>query len=265
MSVIAWFQTPTFSNKSILSGMTVRIVALVVGVLLLVGSCLSQEKGRVHQTVSVLRVQNIFSSERRSGSLEFWGLCDIFPPVIKVRPVSGRNDSALEVLQGMFSDDPKMRVIQERDGKIRMVETDVPQDLLEVKIHHLSFSALYRKPWYDPRQSESKAILWVVTGPWAVYAILNTPEVIAFMDQNIGRQVAWMGWGMPRQIARLGPSVPGELNDVTVKQALDYVLQTVPGFWYYENCHDPIGRRMISVGFIPNLPPVSDSSLPKPK
>jgi len=162
----------------------------------------------------------------------------------------------------MFADHPKMRVVQEPDGKIRMVETDVPQDLLEVKIHHLSFSALYQNPWYDPRHRKSRVIYH--SGAWAVYAILNTPEVITFMDQNIGRNVPWEGWGMPGQLPLIGPSVPGELNDVTVEQALDYVLQTFPGFWFYENCQDPHGRT-IAVGIIENLPPVSHSSFPKPK
>jgi len=86
-----------------------------------------------------------------------------------------------------------------------------------------------------------------------VYALLNTPEVIAFMDQNIGRKVPWEGWGMPGQLALEGPSVP-ELNHVTVEQALNEVLQTFSGFWFYQNCHDPQGRRKISVGFVINLP-----------
>jgi hypothetical protein len=60
------------------------------------------------------------------------------------------------------------------------------------------------------------------------------------------------------------PSVHGELNDVTVAQALDYVLQTFPGLWTYQNCHNPEGGRKISVGFYDNLP-VSDASLPKTK
>ncbi len=121
-----------------------------------------------------------------------------------------------------------------------MAETDVPKDFLEVKIHHLSFPSLYH----------SGAIYH--SGAMAVYAILNTPEVIGFMDHNIGREVAWEGWGMPGQVVIDGPSVPGELNDVTVAQALDYVLQTFPGFWFYQNCHNPDGGRKISVGFIKN-------------
>jgi hypothetical protein len=39
----------------------------------------------------------------------------------------------------MFADDMKMRVTQEPGGTVRMVETDVPPDLLEVKISHIAF------------------------------------------------------------------------------------------------------------------------------
>lgn len=212
----------------------------------LVGSCLSQDKGGVDQRVARPEVQKILSSEQLSGSLEYWGFCDLdkgWPDFPEPRSVSGRKGSALNILQEMFADDPKMRVIQERDGKIRMVETYVPQDFLEVKIHHVSFSMSH-------------------SGAFAVYALLNTPEVTTFMDQNIGRMVAWEGWGMPGQLVLDGPSVL-ELNDVTVEQALNHVLHTFPGFWFYQNCHDPHGRRKISVGFVQNLSPVSDAPLPK--
>jgi hypothetical protein len=218
--------------------------------LFLVGSCLSQDKPGVDQTVAVPEVQKILSSAKLSGSLEYWGLCDISkprPPELKLRPVSGHEGSARDVLQEMFADDPKMLVTQERDGRIRMVETDVPQDFLEVKIHHLSFPSDYHG------------------SGMALYAILNTPEVIDFMEHNIGRKVSWEGWGLPSDFIFVHkPSVRGELNDVTVAQALDYVLQTFPGFWTYQNCHNPEGARKISVGFRENLP-VTDASPPKAK
>jgi hypothetical protein len=195
-------------------------------------------------------VQKILSAAQLSGSLEFWSVCDIakpYAPFLKIRPVSGYGGSALEVLQELFANDPNMPVTQEGDGKIRMVETDVPKDFLEVKIHHLSF----------PHDFHS--------GAFAVYFIVNTPEVRAFMERNIGRKVPWFGWGMPSQIVIHGPSLLGELKDVTVEQALDYVLETFPGFWTYENCHDPEGNRAISVGFHQNLKAVSDISIPKAK
>jgi hypothetical protein len=221
--------------------------------LALVGSCLSQEKGGVDQRAARAEVQRILSIEGRSGSLEYWGFCDPdkdWPDFPEPRSVSNRKGSALDLLKWMFADNPKMQVTQERDGKIRMVEADVPQDLLQVKIHHISFSM----PYTNGAIAHS--------GPMAVYALLNTPEVIAFMDQNIGRKVPWEGWGMPGALALEGPSLP-ELNDVTVEQALNEVLQIFPGFWSYQNCDDPQGRRKISVGFVINLPPDNYAPLPK--
>jgi hypothetical protein len=141
----------------------------------------------------------------------------------------------------MFANDTKMQVTQESDGKIRMTETDVPKDLLEIKIHHLSFPANYRGP------------------AMATVAILRSPEVMDFMERNIGRKTPWEGWGLPGQISVDGPSVSGELNDVTVAQALDYILQTFPGFWTYQNCYDSEGRRRVSVGFHENIEVVGAS------
>jgi len=213
---------------------------MAVGVLFLASSGLSQDKGGVDQTVALPEVEKILSRTQLSGSLEYWGVCDVSKPRTefpKLRPVSGHEGSALEALQEMFADDTKMRVTQESDRKIRMVETDVPKDLLEVKIHHLSFLSDYHGP------------------KMAVMAILHTPEVIDFMEHNIGRKTAWGGWGLPGvdSIAVHKPSVPGELNDVTVAQALDYILQTFPGFWTYQNCYDQEGRRTVSVGFRENI------------
>jgi len=152
--------------------------------------CLSQEKGGVDQRTAQPEVQRILSREGRSGSLEYWGFCDPkkdWPDFPEPRSVSNRTGSALDLLQWMFADDPKMQVTQGRDGKIRMVEADVPQDLLQVKIHYISFSHAH-------------------SGPMSVYVLLNTPEVKAFMDQNIGRVVSWEGWGMPGQLALAWPS-----------------------------------------------------------
>jgi hypothetical protein len=214
----------------------------VLGIMLLVllaGDCLGQGKGGVDENWAVPMVHKILSGEQRSGSLEVWGGCDIAwprPEFPRLRSVSGHEGSALDALQEMFADDAKMRVTKDTDGKIRMVETDVPQDFLEVKIQHLSFPSDYHG------------------AGGAVYAILHSPEVMNFMAQKIGPAKAWGGWGMPSEMVATGkPSVRGELNDVTVAQALDYVLETFPGFWTYQNCHDPEGRRTIFVGFRNNL------------
>jgi len=223
----------------------------MASLLFLVGSCLSQDRGGIDQTAAVPAVQTILSSAQLSGALEYWGLCDISQPrspEFKLHSISGHEGSARDALQEIFANDANMGVTQAGDGKIRMVETDVPKDFLEVKIHRLLFDS-------DNHGSGM-----------ALYAILNTPEVIAFMEHNVGSRKFWEGWGLPGDFIFVRkPSVRGELNDVTVAQALDYVLQTFPGFWTYQSCRTSEGQRKISVGFHDNLKPVSDASLPKTK
>ncbi|MGD0567496.1 MAG: hypothetical protein ABSA78_03745 [Candidatus Sulfotelmatobacter sp.] len=136
-----------------------------------------------------------------------------------------------EVLGKMFADDPRMGVTQEEGGMVRMIEKDVPTDLLNFKIHHLSFfpsDASASDPVHGPQM--------------AVLAILENPEVMAFRKaHNIGPFAD--RFSLPGNCCGGGRIMHGELDDVTVSQALDYVLQTFPGLWIYENCVGAEGER----------------------
>jgi len=209
-------------------------------VLLFVGCCLGQDRVGTDPKVAIPLIQHVLSAAQVSGSLAYSGACDFhnlpqdFP---KLRPIS-HSGKPVEVLRQMFADDPRMRVTQERDGKIRMIETNAPQDLLNVKIRHLTFQAGVMS--HGPRM--------------ALRAILMTPEVIAFRrEHSIGPLAEFTGGGfsVPGDCCS-GRSVMGELDDVTVAQALDYVLQTFPGFWLYETCQDPTGERMAIFKFYAN-------------
>ena len=190
-------------------------------------------------------IGGVFSKAHASGSLEYWGVCnskEFYPDFPKLKKTPGQDGPAVELLQAMFSADPYMRVSRDADGKIRMVEEDVPSDLLDVKISHLRFPAEYHGPNI------------------AVIAIMKTPEVMAFRrEDNIGPDVDWggggPGFGFPSDaFAPSKPSVIGDLHDVTVKEALDYVLLTFHGFWFYENCKSPAGGRTVLLGFFENVP-----------
>jgi hypothetical protein len=202
--------------------------AMLVSVLILVSSCVGQDRPVIDSRATAGMIMAILGAAHVSGSLEFWGRCGPGvwqPDVPKMRELSDYSGSPREVLQRMFADDPKMRVTQEPGGTIRMVETDVPNDLLDVKISHISFR--FHAPPNEYNGPNSALIL-----------ILNTPEVKAFMKaHNIGP----LGDTLPLpgnsgSGAGLGRRVYGELNNVTVAQALDYVLQIFPGIWIYQNC-----------------------------
>jgi hypothetical protein len=204
--------------------------------LILVTSCLAQDRGGGDPGAAWPLIGSVLKEAQVSGSLEYWGRCGSgmwrpdFPKMI--RPLSESSGSPLEVLQRSFANDPKMRVMQEPGGMIRMVETDVPSDLLDVRISHVSFHLPVSAGMYGPN--------------YALGPIFSTPEVKAFIAaKHIESLISFQpggGAGIKR--------VYGELDNVTVSQALDYVLKIFPGFWVYENCPAKDGSsRAVYVAF----------------
>lgn len=158
---------------------------LVVTFLILLSPCLGQERGGTDPRGVFPLLSEILGKAGVSGSLEYWGSCrhsgtDV-PPVSYPSNDSG---SAVEVLRKFFSSDPWMQVMQGSDGRIRMVETDVPTDLLDVTISHLSFK---------PAE--------MAGGPHnALNLVLSAPEVNAYRkEHNIGPfSDSWIAPGRQR-------------------------------------------------------------------
>jgi hypothetical protein len=227
--------------------MSVLVTSFIVGItgLFLFPACLvGQARGGYSPGAGATLIRDVFSKADASGSLEYWGVCnfhDVYPDFPKLRAVPGREGSPVDLLREMFSLDPEMTVNRDADGKIRMIEEDVPSDVLDVRIHHIWFTGKYHGP------------------NAAVVAILNTPELRAFRkEHNIGPEAdvggGGAGFGYPSEaFAPEKPKVVGDLSDVTVRQTLDYILQTFHGFWLYENCKTEEGRMMY-LGFFENAP-----------
>lgn len=169
-----------------------------------------------------------------SGSLIYSAKCSFHQgrfPIVPHVHLASRSGSPVDVLQSMFAGDSKMHVTQEPNGIVRMAETDVPSDILEVKIHHISFQA-------TPSDG-----LPPLGGPrLAMIRVLGAPEVKSFMEaHDITTGAGRLEGAYPKL-----PEVPGELSDVTVLQALDYILKAFPGYWVYESCTTPDGRRSVN-------------------
>jgi len=187
-------------------------------------------------------IHRILQAGHVSGSLAYSG-CGFdkrVPPDLPPFGVVNESGPPKEILEKLFSADPLMQVKQE-DSMIRMMEKNVPTDVLNLKIHHLSF--------FPSDASESDA----VHGPgMALLVILRSPEVMAFRKaHNIDGWASPLhdGLMMPGNCCGGGRVVHGELEDVTVSHALDYVLHTFPGFWLYENCLTDEGARSIYINF----------------
>jgi hypothetical protein len=178
-------------------------------------------------------IRRILRSGGFSGTLAYTGCSfkDHQPPNLPPLRTLDESGTPTEILTKLFAADPLMQVTQE-EGMIRMMETSVPTDLLSLKIHRLSFYPSGAEV-YGPRM--------------ALVAILRNPEVMAFRKaRNIG---GWDGGSLPGDCCGGGRVVHGELEDVTVSEALDHILKTFPGFWLYEDCVTKEGVRSVYINF----------------
>lgn len=212
--------------------------------------CSGQETNVMGRKDARHAIEGVLKSAQVSGSLVYWGQCDALRPMpdfpnVSRLPKSWGGDSPLQALRAMFSNNPRMHVTQDASGKIRMIESDVPRDLLDVRISHISFKD------YDGQDG-----VW--SPKQARRIIEHSPEVRAFMQSH---KIAWAldaeylndisGGRSPKL-----PHVSGDLFDVTVAEALDYVSESFPGLWIYENCgnEDGSGKVFFDVDWIPTPP-----------
>ena len=212
---------------------------------ILFAACLGQERGGVSPKLGMPLVVGVLSKGQVSGSLEYWGRCDLnqLPDFPKLHSLEMSRGSTVQDLKEIFVDDPEMQVTQEPDGTIRMVEADVPRDLLDLRISHISFRLEHgtKDVLYDPRD--------------ALRAILKTPEVAIFMTANdIGPPFDFEEAHGGIQPSPKLPHISGNLDNVTLSQALDYVLRTFPGLWVYENCPSKKNKRAVFFTFFRSGP-----------
>jgi len=191
---------------------------------------------------------DVLSRAKVSGSLEYWGRCNNvyhLPDVPRLYPPQNSTGAPLEVLREIFNDDPKMQVTQDPDGMIRMVETDVPSDLLNVTISHISFDNAGTSKITTPDGNTRMEPVVLRDPNAALSLIVGAPEVNAFMAaQNIGLPPS-NAEGISFLETSASPRIVGDLENVTLSQALDHVLKIIPGLWVYENCPSKTGKRVV--------------------
>jgi len=203
-------------------------------VFFLVTSCTGQVK--VDNSAGLIR--DVLKKGNASGSVVYSDKCQSvgsrIPDPPHVRPAR-KAGTTVEVLRDMLSDHPRIQVSQDSNGIIRMVEQGVPTEVLDVEIHHILF---------DPSHTSSPELFH---GPnMALAAILSSPEVRQFEE---GHSIVPTGFRLEGNMGQDLPAMTGELYDVTLSQALDYVLKAFPGYWIYENCTTNDGRRTVHFRF----------------
>jgi hypothetical protein len=187
----------------------------------------------------LLPLLEIFDSAKVSGSLAFSGRCDegYVPGLPTFRPPSGAAASLEERLSTALPEHPTLQVTEHGKDIVRIVEPGISDDVLDVRISHVSFRGVA----YDPNV--------------ALRDVLEASEVVAFMKAHDVELPSRMSGGGV-QGNPLGvwppekPHISGHLDNVTLGEALDFLLKTFPGVWVYETC-PVIGdkKRQVYFGF----------------
>lgn len=171
-----------------------------------------------------------------SASLVFSAHCEAptppeFPPL---RVLTSADGPPLSTLREMLADDKHIRLTQDVDGRmIRMREIGVPDDILDVRIGHISFDEVYNPGSYGVDNPNE-----------ALHIIMGSPEVESFITAHhlslifVDNGIGGGGERTPDQ-----PHLSGSFDNVTVQRALDRVLKTFPGIWVYQNCPQSEARN----------------------
>ena len=199
-------------------------------------------------------IMSVLSKTHASGSLEYWGDCQIgaLPDFPRLKTNVQTRSSPLETLREIFADDPVIRINTDAKGRIRMVESDVPEDLLEVRIKKVSFAPESEPPW-EFKNAVTGRRVGLYSPADALRHILSTPEVVNFRKaHSIGPFDFEQAGGDAVETSALSPHISGELTDVKLSEALDSVLAAFPGIWIYENCPSTKNARDVYFRFYQN-------------
>jgi hypothetical protein len=188
-------------------------------------------------------ILDILKESKVPGSLEFYGKCESFvypgfpdfPPMVAGSSTIG---SPVQRIRLIFSKDPSMQVMQAPDGSIDMVEDNIPQDILNIKISDINFGGANGSGVYSPNL--------------AVQFVLYSPEVRKFVMLH---SISFPFYGGPVSFTPgppnpARPHISSEFHDVTVRFLLNQIAKTFQNLWIYENCPTSAkGTRVVYMRF----------------
>jgi hypothetical protein len=223
--------------------MSFRVLTTTL-VFMLLTACESQDRLVTGVRDPITLLMATLSKAHLSASLEYSGVaCETMRDFPKLDLPMRSTASPFEILRDLFADDPKMQITQERDGSLRMREDDAPHDLLDLRITHVSFRGTPKRSLatYDPTE--------------AMWTILSTPQIKQFeAEHNIESPPQGVSLGhAPFTVD--SPHITGNLDNVTLLQALDYLFGTFPGLWIYEDCPGKgTSKRVVLFSFFADSP-----------
>src|SRR5580700_2916961 len=138
----------------------VSYFVIIMAALALTTPCMGQDKAKVNPAMTADMIGRVLAKARASGSLVYHGQCQDRGETWDLPAVNSpkqRETNPVQILREMFADDSKMQVARDINGNIRMVETDVPRDLLDLRIVQVPFASDSRI--HDPRVAVSQIMV----------------------------------------------------------------------------------------------------------
>jgi hypothetical protein len=184
------------------------------------------------QGVQLQPILEVLDRAKLSGALELSAICNPghIPGFPHFRTPLTTKTPPLQALHEILADTPGIKAMQGQDGKFRIIESGVSTDVLNIKISHLTFDVPL-----------ANGQMGVYSPGLALRIVSQASEVTAFMKAHaIEFPYSGTGGGVPGNLNGKWPPgqprVTGSLDNVTVSDALDHILETFPGLWVYENC-----------------------------
>lgn len=182
--------------------------------------CLAQERDIGDPMVDLSFIMRVLTKYHVYGSFEYSGSCEIglpLPELAKLHAPKNDTNSPIESLREVFADYKNIQITQDHNGMIRIVQENVPSEILEVKISHLTFK----------READPVMAMWKAVG---------AKEVAAFKEANhLGPEFYNVSHPFPIPGPK-SPRLSADLQNVTLAQVLDKILETFPGLWIYKTC-----------------------------
>ena len=177
-------------------------------------------------------VQEIFWLTHSSGSVTMSGTCmadgradnqvvsDSLP-----HPPEGPFHSIDEALTALSRVAPHLSWARDAKGVLRIRDDRVPDDVLRIHLQRVHF-----RGGVQPDEG--------------IWDVLRSPEVRAYFQKNHIEDGLMYNPLAPTSKKGL-PRLKGDLRDVSVAEAFDYVVRFFPGWWIYKECPNGPFRRVL--------------------
>jgi len=184
-----------------------------------------------------------------SGSLILRGTCKATQQgnvvVSDTIPDPPSGNSLREVMTALSSKDPTLTWVIDSTGQMRVSDKRANLDILHIRLKRVAF-----RDASDPNT--------------AIRDILAAPEFQEYLKEHRIQEGTVFTNVVPSGTRGI-PRFSELLNDVTVEQALDRILQFFPGLWVYSECTDGSLERFSIKGFEVRPPGTLHSSQEKAK